>query len=749
MLSATSTGAKRAPLYLLTFLLMAFVMTNPFHAQSDENIVPVGRGSYTLTLPAGAGAPPERIYRTDNMTGPMPSTNWWASLAWQPGSAPLFAHPLTLQATSTGLRFGYSDTPVISSDGRRYSYPLFIDLELQAASSADALVDGYSDWTVTAAWGDSLRATFGLGLPFIYATSSSGAVVGYRREVEVITDAGNALHIRTNGHDYGLFAPSGAAWTLDSDSKTLTSDLNGRDYFSVALLPDGQAETFDLFRAHAFAFVTDTQVTWRYEQDTAALMTDYQASTTVMEGDENRPLLALYRHHYLHSDAVNTSHTYASPRGEMRLLVGDGFQTRMTYHGILPTLPGVMDRQALYDLVDAAFQQANIMRLPGPDGSYDSYWTGKGLGRVANLLLLADQAGHDAARTRFLDELKAKLEGWLTAGQQASMDGQFYYDANWGTLIGYPSGFGAATALNDHHFHYGYFVFAAAVTALYDPAWAADDQWGGMIDLLIADANGAQATEMFPRLRGFEPYAGHSWANGDGNNPDGNNQESSSEAINFAAGLILWGEAANKPAIRDLGIYLYTTEVTAIQQYWFDVDEAVFPPEYTHETVAMVWGSGGFYNTWWTPSVVEIHGINFLPITGASLYLGYRPEYIPRNYEHLVAQNGQPEALWHDIIWSFQALADAQVALDKLATVDYIEEWGESKAHTHHWIHSLAALGQVSTAVTADTPLYAVFQQGGQITYTAYNASDEALTVTFSDGAALEVAPKAFGILRR
>jgi len=729
--------------------MVALLMTQPLQAQTSPNAVPVGRGSYTLTLPEGAAAPPERIYRTENVTGPMPTHKWWSSLAWQPGSAALYAHPLTLQATAAGLRFGYSDTPVISGDGRRYSYPLFIDLEIRAAQSADALVDAYSDWTVTAVWGDDLRATFGLGLPFVYVTTGSGANIRYRREVEIISDGGNALHIRTNGHDYGLFAPSGAVWTIDHDSQTLTSDLNGRDYFSVALLPNNRPATFDLFRAHAFAFVTDTRVEWTFDQDAATLLTDYHVTTNVMEGDENRPLLALYRHQYLHTDAVNTDYEYVSPRGPLRLLLGDHFQTRMTYHGVLPALPNLIEQAVLHELIEAEFQRSNIIKLPGPGGAYDSYWTGKGLGRVANLLLLADQAGHEAARERFLSELKTALERWLTAGRLQPVDGQFYYDSNWGTLIGYPAGFGSDTALNDHHFHYGYFVFAAAVVALYDAEWAARDNWGGMIELLIGDANSPQTTALFPRLRSFEPYAGHSWANGDGNNPDGNNQESSSEAINFAVGLILWGEATGNQPVRDLGIYLYTTEVAAVQQYWFDVDDVVFPPQFQHETVAIVWGSGGLYNTWWTPSIVEAHGINFLPITGGSLYLGHRPDYAQRNYAHLLAENGQPETVWQDIIWSFVALHDAQTALDRLETTHYTEEWGESKAHTYHWIHNLATLGQVSTAVTADTPLYAVFTQDQQTTYAAYNASDQPLLVTFSDGTQLETAPKSLGVLRR
>ena len=76
---------------------------------------------------------------------------------------------------------------------------------------------------------------------------------------------------------------------------------------------------------------------------------------------------------------------------------------------------------------------------------------------------------------------------------------------------------------------------------------------------------------LFPFLRNFDPYAGHSWASGHAKFGDGNNNESSSEAMNAWGGLILWGEATGDRTIRDLGIYLYTTEMYGINEYWFDV----------------------------------------------------------------------------------------------------------------------------------------------------------------------------------
>ena len=290
----------------------------------------------------------------------------------------------------------------------------------------------------------------------------------------------------------------------------------------------------------------------------------------------------------------------------------------------------------------------------------------------------------------------------------------------------------------------------ASTIAQYDPAWAAN--YEGSLELLVRDAaNWERSDARFPYLRHFDPYAGHSWAAGHQAFGAGNNQESSSEAMNFAAGMILWGAAVGNDAMRDAGIYIYTTEQQAIEQYWFDVDNVVFPPQYPFETVGILWGHGTAYATWWTANPEEIHGINFLPLTAGALYLGQRPDYVTRNVNALYAAPGA-EGHWHDLIWQYEAFADPSAALARWAAEpDYIadgaQEAGESAAHTYHWLHSFNAAGQVDPAVTADTPTFAVFIDPVTEARTciAYNPTDQSQAVTFSHGHVLHVAARSLG----
>jgi len=733
-------------------LIAAVIVAVPTPARAG--VIQIGEGSYTTDRPAGSNGPSNSDGAavspkvTSRVTGPIPTNDWWSSLVWRryagnPYSEHLYAHPLTFHAYADGLGVGYPDSATITGDGRTYEQVHTDDLRVGVAglNSPDTKVDGWSDWTVSPYWADAtrtLRATIGHGSPYAYFTATGGdARIGFAAAPTVWHNTGPVLGLTVRGHHYALFAPSGAGWNVSGAAAT--SNLAGRGYFSVALLPSTGA--LDLFRRYAYAFVTDTRVAWSYDAGTARMTSTFTATTSPKEGTETGTLLALYRHQWRASSDSVTSYRYASPRGEMRLREGRTFTTRATFNGVLPSLPdlGGYDRNRLGSYVDAVLAEGDLLK-----GATDTYWTGKALGRLAMLVPIADQLGKTTTRDRLLDAMRTRLADWLTASPGETQK-LFAYDTTWDTLIGYPASYGADTELNDHHFHYGYFILAAAILARYDPTWITGSRYGGMVELLVRDAaNWTRSDTRFPFLRHFDPYAGHSWASGHAGFAHGNNQESSSEAMMFATAMTLFGEATGNTGMRDAGIYLYTTEQAAIGDYWFDTADAVFPANYGHGTLGILWGAGGAYATWWTANPEEIHGINALPATGGSLYHGAWPADVRANVTEMRANNGGPETEWRDIIWEFLALGDpaaAKSAWDASGGA-YDPEWGETRAHTYHWVYNIAATGTPDLAVTADIPTYAVFNRSGVRSYVAYNSGATARTVHFSDGSTLSVAAR-------
>lgn len=712
--------------------------------------IPVGSGSYSDTRPPGASGPVDNAGQpvspkvTERVADrPVPTNDWWSSLAFQraadnPHSLPMFGHPLSYQAVAGGLEVGYATEHVIVGNGAQYEFQHKADLTLGVAglNSPDTKADGWSDWTVSPYWaggGQTLRATIGHGSPYVYAEATGGdAQITAAAAPEVFADEGNALGITVGGKNYALFAPTGSEWTVSGS--TISSDLGGKDYYSVAVLPDATAETFATFGQYAFSFVTGSHVDWDYANGEGSMNATYTLETEAREGTETGTLQALYPHQWKHTADELTAHEYVSPRGTMKLREGASFTTSQDVTGVLPALPesdGV-DQGQLTAYVNEVADNAAV-------GAADTYWTGKALGRLAQVVPLADQVGATDARDTILGAMKSRLEEWFTAGGET----EFSYDSEWKTLTGYPASYGSDTELNDHHFHYGYYVMAAAVVAQYDPAWAEDSAWGGMVRELIGDAaNSARDGDRYPFLRGFDVYAGHSWAAGHAGFAAGNNQEASSESVNLSAGLIMFGAATGDTELRDLGVYMLTTESEAIRNYWFDGDEDVFPEDYQHNTLGMVWSAGGAHATWWTGNPEEIHGINVLPVTGASLHLARDKAAIDRNLAEMEQENGGPAVEWRELLWEFQALSDPAAAQQAYAAGGggtYGPEAGESWAHIYHWIHTLAATGAPDTSVTADSPTAAVFSDGGTKTYAAHNYGASEQTVTFSDGKTLTV----------
>ncbi len=763
-----STRTTRDAVVLLAVLALILGALTAALPTQRADAAAVGAGSYTETLPPGGALPsgcgdlstnPRGALTANAPKGPVPTNDWWTSILWKKTDCafgePMMAHPAAYDTYPGGLGISYTTTPAITGSPTgvgEYKFPYVRDLlvGVSGLNAGRVQVDGWSDWTVTPYWSDgarTLKATIGHGLPMSYYQVSGGnAQIITADAPRVWLNSAARIGFTVRGHDYVAYAPTGAGWTVSGG--TITSSLAGKGYFTVAVLPTTSSSSdatrtslAGSFGTYAHAAVTGTKVSYAYNAATSKVNTTYAYTTTRREGTQSATVVSLYPHQWKSLSAGSPiSQTYISARGAMKTLVGvTSFANSMTFRGVLPEIPAVADSSGA-DKTTLTNYLNQVANDPAGEQKPDTYWAGKGLGRAARIAEIADQVGNTAVRDKALSVMKGTLNNWLTASA-GETNHLFYYDKNWGTLIGYGASYGSDQELNDHHFHYGYFIAAAATLAKFDPNWAKTSQYGGMIDLLIRDANNYdRADTRFPFLRDYDIFAGHDWASGHGSFASGNNQESSSEGMNFAGALIQWGQATGNTAVRDAGIYIFTTQSAAIDNYWFDVDNTTFPASFGHSAVGMVWGDGGAYATWFTDMPEKIQGINQLPVTGSHFYLGYNPAYNKINYAEIERNAGGPPRAWQDIVWEFLALGDGDAALAKFrANPNFTSEEGESKAHTFHWIRNLAALGTVDKAVTANHPLAMAFSKAGQRTYVASNISTSAITVTFSDGTKVAV----------
>eukprot|EP00471_Norrisiella_sphaerica_P005792 CAMPEP_0184478932 /NCGR_PEP_ID=MMETSP0113_2-20130426/809_1 /TAXON_ID=91329 /ORGANISM="Norrisiella sphaerica, Strain BC52" /LENGTH=787 /DNA_ID=CAMNT_0026856871 /DNA_START=339 /DNA_END=2702 /DNA_ORIENTATION=+ len=343
--------------------------------------------------------------------------------------------------------------------------------------------------------------------------------------------------------------------------------------------------------------------------------------------------------------------------------------------------------------------------------SNDTYHLGKGLSRLARLALIAKQLGKNDEMKLCLKRIESHMTSWLKGDSDAN---RLVYDKTWGGLIVekgvkgdnpiYDFGNGY---YNDHHFHYGYMIYALAVWMHLD-----SDAAGSILDgklsmyatALAKDiANGEKGEREFPVARHFDWFESHSWASGLFKMPDGREQESSSEAVNAYYAVSLLGSVLGNTQMRDYGRFLCAAEILGSQSYWhipgivlstyFPLfSTGIYPSVFaTNAMVGVIGGNMASHTTWFGTNVEYVHGIQMLPFTPATEYM-LDHDYMQHEYGQMgmaLARKKpalQPE--WAGYIRMAEAIIDPKGAWDgaRLTLNATAFDDGNSMTATMYWI---------------------------------------------------------------
>ncbi|GFO20907.1 endo-1,3(4)-beta-glucanase 1 [Plakobranchus ocellatus] len=200
---------------------------------------------------------------------------------------------------------------------------------------------------------------------------------------------------------------------------------------------------------------------------------------------------------------------------------------------------------------------------------------------------------------------------------RATGDAEIY----WGVDYGFPY-------YNDHHFHLGYFIYAAAYYVKHHQAWGRMHR--DKIYALARDVgNPSDKDNFFPVSRQKDIYTGFSWASG--LVPGTRQEESASEGINCYHGLAALGEAFGDKNMKQTGQILLAMEIHSVREYWqvraHNRDH--FPPVIQKNGVVGMITEPDFYaytlNWPCDPNIFPqrhacLVGIQIIPITAVSKY---------------------------------------------------------------------------------------------------------------------------------
>lgn len=320
-------------------------------------------------------------------------------------------------------------------------------------------------------------------------------------------------------------------------------------------------------------------------------------------------------------------------------------------------------------------------------GAGDTYFSGKLLARMARVLLIAEEQGFVTSQPELFSTALSNLQQGVEIWINGSAESPLLYDHSWGGIVmcgcnyhwneetkeghclnylddnannpSVPKGtvhencpalsdagqnFGAGF-YNDHHYHFGYHIYAAAVAGRYDAMWM--KRWNEHVLLFVRDiANPSDEDPYFPTWRHKDWYVGFSWASGvvtigGRPYPNGRNQESVSEAIAAYEAIALLGETLSTTyagssdrdemnrydsalRMREMGRLLMATEIRAAKTYWHvqrpDTADVwrIYPEVYAPKIVGMIWSMLAQEQTWFGNEVWKSFGIQLMPITVAT-----------------------------------------------------------------------------------------------------------------------------------
>lgn len=625
---------------------------------------PASQTEALAALPVSTLTPPTTLRLAD---GVLPPTNrWFSSLALSEESLPVFPLPLSARVSSTQVGIGLPDvasTAAVITGAHVDRVVLDVPATSFVVGAWDELsvrVDHLDD--TGAALTSTLLAE---GSPFVTVTARQDVTLGLGPDFTPVDDASAGdvpagfvlATTEVATHTYAALVPSDA---LSGGSLALATD----DVAVLWAVPDGQEP--DALVSAASHPVTSTTVTGDVDPASG------EARTTLTYETADGGASAVARlPHQGSADGCDLG-TYGSVLGELTVCEGSTSTWTVPLQEARTSLDDVADlSQDERDEVTAALREdlaATPEVLPG-----DSYFGTKALYRLAMLASLADGLGDADLRADAVARLTAGIEPWLTGcgepGGDAGGERCLVYDAQWHGVVGMAPSFGSEE-FNDHHFHYGYLLYAAAVLGSLDPDRVAE--MAPTMEALAADVASPATTDQVPVRRVFDPYRGHSWASGPSPFADGNNQESSSEAVTAWAGLELWGRVSERADLATTGAWLLANEATSALDYWMDPDlSGTGMASFEHEIVAMNWGGKRDWATWFSPEPSAMAGIQLLPMSPSQGYLG---DSSPEHVEAVVREAwGGADSVpidvpqFSDYLLAYRALAGPEAAADALA----------------------------------------------------------------------------------
>ncbi len=622
-----------------------------------------------------------------DLDGPYPTNAFWSNLVLGDGTERINAMPYHLRASDDGIGMAM---PALAVDDKSITTSAAISLVLGAEGGFTnrAVVD-YDLFGVTLemrAGAGSMRAPIVYGMPYVtgiydgltpHVGTGGPAVVSVNGAATTPVTGTRFEVAMNNGETWILYASAEITFAWNGNGLTATGPFDGR--LRAALRPSGEGAA--VLDAHAGAVPVGAELEASITGHEATIGFAYE---TV--GDGSLLMMAMPHHLERLSGATAEALEYPTLFGAMKGVTG----TRWDLAYALPDYdfraPRPIDPARVEAVRSALMADASYVPDAGAVGN-DPYFGGKQLAKLARLVLIAEELGEDATAEMLAERLEPLVVAWL----EGTNGNPLVYDTTWGGLVT-TNGVGDASAdfgqgyYNDHHFHYGYHLYAAAVLAHRDPAF--HTAHGAEVLMLARDVlNPSAADASFPRFRNFDFFVSHSWAAGLFVFGDGRNQESTAEAVNAWYGAYLYGLASGESDLEAFGRILLAMESVGAQTYWqVESDSTIYPePFRSFGAVGVLWETKVDAVTFFGANPEFVYGIQMIPFTPASETL-LDPAWVADVWPKLeAAADGTMSDGWAGFMHLAHAVVDPDAAWTAVDALGGFDD-GNSKTNSLYFI---------------------------------------------------------------
>ncbi|KAJ1959701.1 hypothetical protein GGI12_004199 [Dipsacomyces acuminosporus] len=673
-------------------------------------------------------APNTNLINTSLIDSPLQTNRWWQNLIVESGVDPIHPYPYMVKCLGNSSIVGFPKFQATES-AMTSSQPPDWEISDNSNRLSKRIVSGSDDLGVEVTWQGSsnsqMRSKFYKGMPFVTYEMSSIApslkTIHAIIKVEEISRTVNSNVQTTNTTVLKLLGQmadlsSLTQVTLNDNSKWLVvanprlswQQNNGKltpqgtngDYtgvIQVAHLGDNTEGNLNVLQQFAGVFPTSGSVSYANIQGgnqgrAANIVFSYKTNV------EGRPLVSFLLPHHLDTLSKATVNQqplsgYRATKGPLTAFAGNTITYVQPLESVSFEGTGAMssdDRNKIQQqLVKDINEQTNVT-------APDPYFFGKGVAKIARLYQIAQEINDLGSASKLRDKLVAYLKPWLV---DKSNSDPFVYDKSWGGIVsakglGDPGADFGQGRYNDHHFHYGYFIYAGAVLAKHDVT--VFQQFKEPLSQLLRDyANPVYQDKYFPYMRHFDPYDGHSWAAGLFTFGDGRNQESTGEAINAYYASYLYAKALGYEDLATFYEIILNMEATSGRRYWHptlaQAKEQYLQP-FTHNAVGIMWSSKADYATFFGAEAEFIYGIQMIPFTPATNLLvkhdWVKEAWCPDNSSckggmKLAAEHAGTNG-WAQFLYTAYSLVDKNTALSNVGKCT--PDDGNTLTNVLHWI---------------------------------------------------------------